>query len=114
MRLAPVEKGENMGTRLANARIDEAVLGRANSVFQRNRTTLSEVIRNVVTYVARTGTIPECGCSPVRSRAGAEERFQMFRDYVASLPQPGRDELAGKSDRDILGDARMARYGYDL
>lgn len=106
-----------MGTRLANSRVDEAILTKACKVFQHSDITLSQAIRNMLTYVAQTNSIPECAQSVSQIDPDRIARVEGLTEWLESQPMPGLDahvdkDSPHKSDREMITDELMSRYGY--
>ena len=97
-----------MSTVIVNGRVDSDTMSQATRVLEAFGTSASQVIRNLMEFIAKTGCVPEYASSqPVASRTAGVQELTRF---LETRPMPGWVE--GVSDEEILSQERMTRYGY--
>lgn len=92
-----------------SVRVSEPALRLAERVIAERGTTFSRLVRDVVDFVARTGTLPTLDPAPTLS---PDERMLEFEAWADELTLSRRAEgsYASASARDLLEDALEERY----
>ena len=92
-----------------SVRVSEPALRLAERTLAERGTTFSRLVRDVVDFVARTGTLPRLDDAPATS---PDERMLAFETWVdeLTLSRGAADSYASASARDLLGDALEERY----
>jgi len=97
-----------MASLTRSVRVDGNQLKVADQSFAAHNTSFSELVRELVAYVARTGDVPSFSASADSSELPAS--LVEFERMVDELP--ATDVYATKSDDELVTDALMERYGY--
>ena len=96
-------------TVLAGARVKESVLRSAKRVLQAEGMSVSLAIQNLMTVTAATGSVPECIKLPDAARLKRRSQLDALMRRLETRPHIPWDESI--SDRDVLDEERMRRFG---
>ena len=92
-----------------SVRVSEPALRLAERTLAEKGTTFSRLVRDVVDFVARTGTLPRLDDMPERSPDERMLAFEAWADEL-TLSRRATDAYASAPARDLLGDALEERY----
>ena len=89
-----------MATLVVSGRVDETIRHRADAVIRTAGLTPTEIIQNVWSSIAQTGTIPEQAL-PRREPDDRKSALDRLDAFLATLP-PADPQFAGLSDDELL------------
>ena len=92
-----------------SVRVSEPALRLAERTLAEKGTTFSRLVRDVVDFVARTGTLPRLDDSPSNRPDERMLALEAWADEL-TLSRGTTDSYASASARDLLGDALEERY----
>lgn len=92
-----------------SVRVSEGALRLAERTLAEKGTTFSRLVRDVVDYVARTGTLPRLDDAPAASLSERMAAFEAWADDL-TLSRRAQGAYASASARDLLTDALEERY----
>ena len=97
--------------KMVNGRVSARCAEAAAHVLKGHGLTMSAFIRNCIEYVAKQGTVPECGFSVQREGVDQSE-LRAFIEELEARPMPGKQDYEGFGEDELIERLRMERYGY--
>lgn len=98
-----------MPTAVVSGRVDARVKERVDAIIREAGTTSADVIKDVWTTIARTGTLPTSQ-EQIDELEERKRRFAEFKAFIASLP-PSKPEYAHMSDDELKWLHMQEKYG---
>lgn len=93
-----------------SVRVNADALRLAERTFAEKNTTFSQLVRDVVAYVASTGSLPDLSAAPAAAPSRRLLEFERWADQVTSAAAAS-PSYASAPARELLADALEERCG---